>query len=194
MNEMLHMNLYRGYRTRSFSEIFDSLEKFVDFYETCGIPHKIDNSIETLYYLLLAKYANDHIASEDENRFSFECMAIIFQYGPAWQAKLKLQEDITELVASGNDSLYIGTTQINNVSLNPQDDPTTQTVDELPTINNQNVFKTKRGKLEVYNYVNSVLEDDITESFLNRFKKLFTIFAPEQPILYVNELESETED
>ena len=84
-------NIYRGYRTPSFSDIFTTFQQFDDFYTSCGIETTIRNSVTAegsntllnLYYLLMSRYGNDHPSSTDIDRFKLQCMSIIFEYGPA---------------------------------------------------------------------------------------------------------------
>ena len=81
-----------------------------------------------------------------------------------------------------------GSRQIYNNAANPSSEPGTFTDEELAYINNQNVTKNKKGKLEGYAVLVSLLEDDITSSFLKKFDSLFlTIVEPELPLWYINE-------
>lgn len=103
-----HLN-YRGYDTRTFAEIFPSDEDFADFYENCGAPQRLltgtgDDGIDydqygiaAIYFLLVSNYANDHIASYDENRFKLQVMQIIYEAGPAWQKAMGVQEKLLNM-------------------------------------------------------------------------------------------------
>lgn len=182
-------NLYSvNYRTRTFSQIFPEQEDFTNFYSNCGIPPKFTQSAtpNTLYYLLLSRYANSNIASSDEERFKYEMMQIIFRFGPTWERKLKMQDEIRALT---DEDITVGNKEIYNHAYNPSSDPGTSTVEELNYINEQNVTTSKRGKLEAYAHLNALLEEDVTGDFLNQFKKLFTAFTPEVPLRYITHLE-----
>lgn len=186
---MFNDNLYsQNYRTRSFSEIFPESEDFTGFYNDCGIPPKFKESSTalTLYYLLLSRYANSHIASSDEERFKYEMMQIIFRFGPTWEKQLEIQDSLRALT---DDQITLGNKQIFNHAYNPSSDPSTGSTQELNFINEQNVTTNKRGKLEAYANLNALLERDVTGDFLNQFKKLFTTFTPECPIRYLTHLE-----
>lgn len=184
-------SLYGQDRTETFAETWDDAEKFLNDYSGIGIPVTISTeSATTLYYLLYARYANSHIASSDTNRFKYNLFGLIWQYGPNWQKKLELQKKLREL---NDEQIMEGAKQIYNNASNPSNDPSNFTDNELQFINNQNVTKNRRGKLEAYGLLINLLEDDVTENFLRRFKSLFkTIVMPEIPLLY--ETEGEEED
>lgn len=183
-------SLYGQDRTKTFSETWETAAKFIEDYNSIGIPTTIStDSVTTLYYLLYARYANSHIASSDPNRFKYNLFGLIWQYGPNWQKKLEIQKKLREL----NDAQIMeGARQIYNNASNPSNDPSNFTDNELQFINNQNVTKNRRGKLEAYGILINLLEDDVTENFLRRFKALFKIIVmPELPLLYAIEGEEE---
>lgn len=180
------LELYGNFRTRKFTEIWDDVDKFVNDYKHNGIPALIsDENINTLYYLLYSKYGNSPIASSDEERFKYSLFRIIWEYGPAWEKKLAIQ---TKLRSLSEDQIIEGSKQIYNNASNPSIEPGTFTDEELTYINNQNVTKSKKGKLEGYAFLIDLLEDDVTEAFLSKFSKLFlTIVLPELPLWYVSD-------
>ena len=179
-------SLYGNYRTRTFTNIFDSFEVFEETYINCGIPTTLSTaSLTTLYYLLYARYGNSSIASSDENQFKHKVMSTIFMYGPAWEKRLDIQKKLLQL---SDDEIIKGTTAIYNTALNPGTQPTTQTLEELTYINSQNTTKYKKSKLEGYAALYSLIETDVTEEFIGKFKKLFiTIVEPNLPLWYTNE-------
>lgn len=149
-------------------------------------------NIKLIYALLLANYSNSVIASSDVNRFKYELCSIIFQYAPAWQKELEVQKQIRSL--SVND-FQAGATNIVNNAQNPSTAPTTQSVEELLYINAQNVSKTKRSLADGYALMLSLLKEDVTEPFINRFKKLFlTIVEPERALWYITYPDETTTD
>lgn len=186
--------LYGNYRTRTFTDIFPSWDNFLEAYKNQQIDiafsiHPTSSNLKTLYYLLYARYGNSHIAFSDENQFKYNIWSIIFQYGPTWSKKLLMQKEIRDL---SMDDLRESAKAIYNRSLNPSTAPTTNTMDELPTINEQNVTKHKRSRTDAYALLNMLLAEDVTETFLNKFKKLFiTVVAPESPLWYVTKIEEE---
>ena len=96
---MFNNSLYGNYRTRKFTDIFPNVGKFTDEYEHAGIPPTLseDSSVTTLYYLLYARYGNSCIASSDENQFKYKMWTIIYSYGPAWEKRVEIQKNLTQI-------------------------------------------------------------------------------------------------
>lgn len=152
--------------------------------------------IETLYYLLYAKYGNSSIASSDETQFKYKVFMTIFEYAPAWKQRLKIQEKLFNLDPDSDD-VTNSSIKINNHAENPDTEPGTDAFEPLAGINSQSASTLKRGKLEGYSMLNELLETDVTEEFLGRFKKFFIKFvAPQSPLWYseVPGFEAEAED
>lgn len=181
-------SLYGSYRQKKFTDVYESVSDFLADYKDCGLPTTIsDNSAQTLFYLLYGSYGNDIVASSDINRFKYKLFSIIFQYGPNWEKQLEIQ---TKLRGLTEEDIRLGSRQIYNTAQNPSTEPSTDTTDELQYINNQNVTKNQRGVLEGYATLLSLLRTDVTQEFLNRFRKLFlTIVQPEEPLLYITEVD-----
>lgn len=186
----LHDSLYGNYRTRKFTDIWEEVDAFIDDYSGVGIPTTIsEESVTTLYYLLYARYGNSHIASSDENQFKYKVFSTIFMYGPTWEKRLEIQKALREMdleeVRESAKAIY-------NHSFNPSTAPSTDTMDELTTINDQNVTKHKRSKTDAYALLIGLLETDVTKEFIDRFAKLFLkIVEPELPLWYVTDIEGE---
>lgn len=184
-------NLYGRYRTKTFTDVWENSEDFID--EFTNSPLNVstldDYFCESIYYLLYARYGNSHIANSDETQFKFRVFSIMYQYAPTLKKKLDIQSKLRELDLTSGD-LFEGAKMIYNHSFNPSSAPSTDTLDELITINDQNVTKNKRNKLDAYTYLYQALNDDIMAEFINRFRKLFiTIVQPESELLYENEVE-----
>ena len=179
-------SLYGSYRQKKFTDVYDSVEKFLADYNGVGLPTTISQgSAQTLYYLLYGRYGNDVIASSDINRFKYRLFGIIFQYGPTWEKRLEIQEKLRGL---SEDEILTGNRQIYNNAQNPSTDPSTDTTDELQYINEQNVTKNRRGKLDAYAMLMELLRSDVTNELLTKFKTLFlTVIEPEEPLYYVSE-------
>ena len=67
------------YNTKTFTEVFDDYGTFKYHYIHCGIPQTIGcddststSNLQTLYYLLYAKYGNNPISNFDENQFIYK--------------------------------------------------------------------------------------------------------------------------
>lgn len=188
-------SLYGNYRTRTFSDIFNTEAEFLA--EWNNTPFKAATSTESnfqqnfnlIYYLLYARYGNSSIASSDENQFKYKLFGMIFQYGPAWAKQLQIQKEIR---AKNISDFQLGTKNITNNASNPSSAPSTSTLTELPYINQQNTSTTKRSMADGYALMLSLLKEDVTETFISRFQKLFlTIVAPELPLWYVNDPEED---
>ena len=151
------------YDTNLFCEIWDSSDKFLADYNNTGteftnqVPPTIsqENALMT-YLLLFSRYGNNPIANYDVNQFKNKIFTIIWQYGPAWEKRLSMQEDIRNLTlqeitqGTKTDWSSEGTqsqnnsgtdTTINNHAYNPSTAPTTQTTNELDYIDQQQVAK-----------------------------------------------------
>lgn len=176
-------SLYGNFRTRTFADIFTEFETFKEDYTNCGIPVTLnDTNLTTLYYLLYARYGNSNIASSDETQFKYKVFSTIFMYGPAWQKRLDIQQKLVDL---SDEEMVKGTTAIHNSALNPSTSPSTQSLEELNYINSQNTTKYKKSKIEGYATLYALIETDVTEEFIGKFKKLFiTIVEPELPLWY----------
>ena len=184
---MWNKSLYGNYRQVKFTDVWQSAESFVSDYKNNGIQTTIsDNTATTLYYLLYSRYGNSVLASSDTNRFKYDVWATIFSYGPTWEKRLEIQDKLRNLT---DDELFTGATQIYNHAYNPGTAPSTSTLDELTAINEQNTSKNKKGKMDAYAMLIALLETDVTESFLDKFKKLFiTVVQPELPLWYATNI------
>lgn len=186
-------SLYGNYRNPKFTDIWDDVTKFVDDFNdsTLAVEFKDETSLSTIFYLLYARYGNSVIASSDVNQFKYKVYATIFQYGPTWEKRLDIQK---ELRNKSFDELQMGSKQVYNHAYNPSVAPTTDTLDELITINEQNVTKSKKGILETFSFLYSMLETDVTGEFIDKFRKLFlVVVAPEEPLWYTTDINSEEE-
>ena len=182
---------YGGFRTRTFAEIFPDLETFKEYYDTVPIQHLLtsEDTLTNIYYLLYAKYGNSHIAMSDENQFIFAVMSTIFMYGPSWEKRLEVQYKLRTMT---DEQLLLGGRAIYNHSFNPSTAPSTDTLEELTTINEQNTTNYKKSRLESYANLITLLETDVTEEFIGKFKKLFlTIVAADYPLLYESTITEE---
>ena len=184
---MWNKSLYGNYRQVKFTDVWQTAESFVSDYKNNGIETTIsDKTATTLYYLLYSRYGNSVLASSDTNRFKYDVWATIFSYGPTWEKRLEIQQKLRNLT---DDELFTGATQIFNHAYNPGTAPSTSTLDELTAINEQNTSKNKKGKMDAYAMLIALLETDVTESFLDKFKKLFiTVVQPELPLWYATNI------
>lgn len=186
-------NRLPGYSTKLFTEIYDTVDKFLTDYNNIGIPAKISqNNATTLYYLLYAKYGNSPIANMDENQFKYKLFSVIFQYGPTWEKRLEIQDKLKSLSLENASEIYVGSKAIYNSALNPENLPKTGDLTELSYINSQNTTNYKKSTLEGLALLYSSLETDVTGEFLNKFNICFKKFArPGKTYIYVDEEEED---
>lgn len=200
---MWNKSLYGNYRERKFSQIWETVDAFTADWNESQIPKLIsDETAKTLYYLLYARYGNSTIASSDETQFKYKVFSTIFMYGPTWEKRLEIQQSVRDLDL---DSLMDGGKAVYNQALNPgqavaggqgaAQGEGTNTLDELTYINQQNTARYKKSKVEAYTILTNLLETDVTEEFIGRFKKLFlTVVQPEVPLWYVTDVNNDEED
>ena len=181
------------YNTKIFTEVWEDYDSFIDDYTSLPSGMQVMKSVtsggettyptlNTLYYLLYAKYGNNPLANMDEEQFKFKVFGIIFAKGPAWEKKLSIQEGLRALT---EDDIIKGGRAIYNAAQNPSEEPTTSTTEELSYINSQNTTNYVKSKMEGYAQSMSLLEDDVTSRFINEFKVCFKVFVqPERTFLY----------
>ena len=194
------------YSTVLFTQVWDEADEFVDEYKASGLYKDVskisDDSAETLFYLLYARYGNNPLANRDVNQFKYKVFSIIFQYGPAWEKELDVQAKIRAISDDPSDvndptkpNIFQGSKAIYNQALNPQTEPSTSSLNELTYINQQNTTNYKKSPLEGYAILLDLLKKDVTNEFLNRFQKCFKVFvSAEKPLLYVTDIEEEEDD
>lgn len=179
--------------TVRFTQVWETVEEFIDDYEDNGIPVTIDaeTSATTLFYMLYARYGNNPISNYDVTQWKYKVFTIIFQYGPAWEKRLKIQERLRELnetdpeFRKGNKAIY-------NQALNPATEPSTASLTELTYINSQNTTNYNKSLMDAYGQLWNLLDTDVTEEFLKKFQKLFKQFVkPEHTFIYVTEEEDD---
>ena len=175
---------YGNYRNFKFTDVpaetddhkWDNVDDFKSDYK--GSPlytsELTDASIALTYYLLYARYGNSTIASSDYHQFKMKVYAVMWQFGPAWQKKLALQKDVRELTLA---DAIDGAEHVTNHALNPE-----------TYINEQTATKVKRGEADALSLILELLDTDVTEEYIRKFKYLFlTVVGPEMPLWYVTE-------
>lgn len=142
-----------------------------------------DVNATSLWYLLYSRYGNNAINAYDRNRFKYAVWTIIYQYGPAWEAKLALQAKIRNLT---DNDLLTGAKAIYNHAYNPGDEPSTAALTELKAINEQSTSNFKKSKMDAYTQQWQLLSNDVTQQFISQFKKLFSyvVMPVHTPRLY----------
>lgn len=184
------------YRTKTFTQVWDNAPDFVSEFKAS--PFNIegqkvnDDKLTLTYYLLYNRYGNSPMANKDENQFKFKLFGLIMQFGPAWETKLNIQAKIRSLGLEDNSEIYKGSKAIYNHAFNPETQPSTTDLEEINYVNDQNVTSYKKSKLEGLATLAEVLRDDVTSSYIDKFRKLFKQFVfPIPHAIYVEEEEEE---
>ena len=193
------------YNTKIFTDIWDEASKFVTAYKASPLYDAVttngvtnyhnsltDDNINLLYYMLYARYGNNPIANLDENQFKFKVYSLIFQYGPTWQKELDIQDKLRGLQ---EEQLLQGAKAIYNKAFGDAGTPSTQSLEEIQFVNEQNTTNYKKTKLGAYSELLYLLKTNVSEVFLNRFRPLFKkVVAPEFPILYETNIDENDEE
>jgi hypothetical protein len=175
---------YGSYRTRTFADIFPTYDDFYREYTESKLNIDLGEgfTLDQLYYMLYAHYGNSHISYSDEHQFKYYLYTIIFQYGPTASKERYIQN---QLRALSDEELTIGGKAIYNHSYNPSTAPSTATLEELTTINDQNTTNYKKSKMEGYAMLIDLLKRDVLDEFIHKFARLFIrVAAPDHPLLY----------
>lgn len=188
------------YSTKSLTDVWDEASKFLNdykaspFYNAAGCT-VLDANITLTYYLLYNKYGNTPIANLDENQFKFRIFGTIMQYGPTWEQKLKIQEKLRSLGLDSTSDIYKGSKAIYNHANNPETQPSTGDLEEINYINDQSTSGYKKSTLEGLALFAESLRDDVTSSYIDKFRKMFkqVVFVVPHAI-YVSEGEDLDED
>ena len=198
-------NSFGTYWTMKMSDIFPSYDDFKDCYDN-DIPSVMktytitpegsntpvttsyvsNTGLELTYYLLIANYTNSPIANMDQNQFKMRLFANIMQYGPIWEKRMDIQKKLRALTS---DQIKAGSKAIYNYSRN-DGTPVTDLEEELTRLNDQNTTNYKKSPLEAYGQLYEIIGEDITKSYIDKFKKLFlTVATPQKPLLYETDTE-----
>lgn len=186
---IINCSPYGNYRTKKFTDIFADVTAFKNGFNASAFNGAInDSELTQLYYLLYARYGNSHIANSDENQFKYKVYSVIFQYGPTWARNLGIQASLRSLTEN---DLITGSKAISNHGYNPsteiEEGPNPNT-GEITTTNEQTKTRYIKSKMDGYAMLVSLLEKDVTEEFINKFKPLFLrITEPMLPLWYESE-------
>lgn len=186
--QALNQDLYGNQRTRTFAEIYPTVDDFKAAYDSNPFANATNigaDDITKIYYLLFANYGNSSICSSDEYRFEIKLFSIVYQYGPTYIQKTLIQKAIREKAL---DDFKTGGKVIYNTALNPNVAPTTDTLTELPFINNQNTNNYVKSDAESMQIKWELMDDSLESEFLAKFKTLFLkIVNPTVPLWYISE-------
>lgn len=180
--------------TFTFSEIWKNYNDFKTDYDgliagfTENTAPVLATSLQTIFYLLYAKYGNNPIANSDVGQFKMKIVSTIYAYGPTWEKKQKIQKTVRDLSEA---ELLQGAKQIYNHALNPSSEPTTGTLTELEYINDQNTANYQKSKMEAYSILWNLLHAEATKEFLDKFKNCFSKFVDKMRSAFYIDSDSE---
>ena len=185
---MSYPDLRPEYSTKTFAQVYPNYEKFKEDYDALitlvsgGVQPLTPANAQATFYLLFARYGNNPIVNFDLTQFKMKLMSVIATYGPVWEKKKAIQKSLRDLSEA---ELLQGAKQIYNHAFNPSTEPSTQELEELTHINDQNVTNNKKAKMEAYSILWANLHVDATDEYLNKFKNCFSRFVGDQcPILF----------
>lgn len=183
------MKMTPEYSTLIFRDLYNDAASFINdmiqFPAIEGFTQDDSDNLTLVWTLLAANYGNSPIANRDINQFTMKLWSTLYQFGPTWLKKTEIQKALRALDI---DDLRDGTKAVSNHAFNPSAGPGTGSDAELSYINDQNVSRLKKGKAEAYGDLSGLLSDDLTATFMARFKPLFKQFVmPEDPLLYITE-------
>ena len=182
------------YDTKLLSQIWSNAASFVADYNSYEAAINNINKIDEAYVaftwqLVCSKYANTPIRSNSESQFRLSFFGIMASEAPTWVRRLEIQKSLRELT---DDQLSAGDIQISNSASNPDEEPTTNTLDELTYVNHQNTQRQKRSKLTGLALLDGLLQNDLCESYVRKFSVLFKrVYVPAEYI-YVSEEDDES--
>lgn len=172
--------IFGPYQNLTFSQVWKDYNTFKTDYDTLIVGFAENtapvtvNSLQTIFYLLFAKYGNNPIANSDVDQFKMKIISIIYAYGPTWEKKQSIQKSLRTLSET---DLLQGAKQIYNHALNPSSEPSTGSLTELTYINDQNTANYKKSKMEAYSILWNILHADSTREFMEKFRKCFAVFV-----------------
>ena len=180
----------------TFSDLWSTKEEFINSYKEVGFPqtydggtYVTDDDLKLIWLLLIGRFADSTIKPFNTyGAFKVRFMSRVWQHAPAWKKNLDIQNKLRSLSLEDGSDIYKGSSAIYNSAMNPNTTPGTGTDQELNFINNQNVTKHKKSKLEGLALLSELLKNDVTEQFLRRFDDFFkTIIYTGKEYTYVTE-------
>ena len=159
--------------TQTFAEVYSTEQSFIDSFRNSAYTDYIedDKYLKLTYALLFAKYEESHIASFNSASFENKVNSFIFQYAPAWIKKLEIQQALIRLT---EEDVTKGAVAKFTHGYNPSTVPGTGNSDtEIETVNEQTLNKYTKSKLEGYSGLLELLTNDVTQTYISKFSKLF---------------------
>ena len=171
--------------TKLFSQVFKNADEFLTGWKSSGLYEEdlvSDEDIKKIYYLMYANWGNSAISGMDVNQWKYRVWSIINQFAPTWAKRVEIQKVLRGL---SEEELKEGSKTIQNMASNPSTEPSTNNTEEIITVNSQQVYKNRNSKIGGYARLVELLDEDVTQYFLAKFKPLFAVFVRTRPTLFV---------
>lgn len=178
---MMNNTYFQSFDNVTFSQLWSTSDDFIADYKEVGFPQTFDGGtyvtdedLNLIWLLLIGRFADSVIMPYNTyGAFKVRFMSRVWQHAPTWKKDLDIQNKLRAMSLEDNSPIFDGSKAIYNSALNPGTQPSTNTDDELNFLNQQNVTKHKRSKLEGLSILSDLLKNDVTEKFLRRFDDLF---------------------
>ena len=186
------------YNNLNIGDIIENDEDFLTeykaspFYNQAGVTIS-DAAIKLTYALIVSKYGSNYILNKSVDLFKLKLFNILWSYGAKWELDLQIQAKLRDLGLDEDSEIYQGSKAIYNQAAHDETEPSTDTDEELPYINNQNVTKYRKSTLEGIGTLMTLLRNDVTDVYIKRYQILFSKFVNEDRHILLYEEEEEYE-
>lgn len=170
------------YDNLTLNDVFDGDDEFLADFKTSAFYNKLgfdmtDDSLLLTFALVYARYGANPIANKSKDLFKLKFYGIIWQYGPKWVKDVAIQTKLRSLSLESGSVIYQGSKAIYNHAAHDSTAPATSTLDEITYIDEQNTTNYKKSTLEGLASLYELLRTDVTETYINQFRKLFSKFV-----------------
>lgn len=162
-----------------FTQVFKSLDELNE--KKNEMTPSIPDVNEDEWVALMGRYGSSHIRYDNVGQFMAAFFTILRESQERLRVKLKINTRLRSLEES---EAMDGEEVITNTATNPDTEPSTDSYEPLPYVNNQVGQKGKLSKVRgLYNWKHSVGGQAYNE-FLDGFVKLFRVILGEEIIVY----------
>lgn len=174
------------YDTELFCQVWPTFDDFLtDYSDSAFKTDELDGKERLIYSLLVSYYGRAPIANSTVSQFKIRVFEKIYSYGPTWNKTADIQR---KLRAMSEDELRAGGKNVSNFAINPNTKPATSSTEELDFISQQTSRNHKRGRVDAYANLLALLDEDVNERFMERFRPLFRkVVRPAITAIYPNE-------
>lgn len=183
---------YIDYNNLTIEDVFTSDIDFLTQFKSGPYYNKggfnmTDDEITLAFNLVYSRFAVNPIANASADIFRIKFFAILWQYGPKWALDVQIQAKLRGLGLDANSEIYKGSKAIYNRAEHPETAPSDTSLEELEYITGQQTTNYKKSTLEGLASLEELLRNDVTEAFINQFRKLFSKFVNDDRCILVYE-------